>query len=196
MATFVLAGTAMLGALGVALDYAMKFTGAKDIMSTPWRLAFPYLGFLKFDLTGVPIFCAMAFFGLASGGATAAIVGVAITLRGGVDLVGGSMKALAEFSTMVGAYVALGKLKWRKWVAAFMGPVVRAAFMCIANIIVVPLYYQVPFGVVLSWTPLIALFNIIQGCITVYLGLLVVEAVLRRASHLLPRDAPALSWPR
>ena len=184
----------MLGALSAAIDYSMKFSGLKDIMSSPWALAFPHLAFLKLDFDGVPIFCSTAFFGLTAGLLASIIMGLAIAIRASslVELVGAVMKALAESSTMVGAYLALVKAKRARGLWLSLGPITRAAVMCLANLLVVPHLFQQPMAFVVGLMPLIALFNIIQGSITTYLGMAVALAVVKRAPHLLPKDAPIL----
>ena len=189
----------MLGALAIAVDYAMKFSGAKEFISTPWRMAFPQLAYLKFDLDGIPLFCAMAFFGLPAGALASAILGLGIMVRapGLSGLVGGSMKALAEFSTLLGAYLGLrlgSRTEKPLWAWASLGLLTRVTVMCLANVLVVPWVYQIPLEAMLVLLPLIALFNILQGAITIYLGLSVARAVLARASHLLPEDAPLMAW--
>jgi len=191
-----LAGSTMLGALAVAIDYTMKFSGAKELMSAPWAMAFPHLAFLKFDLDGIPIFCSMSFFGLAAGCLTSVILGLAIIARAPslFGLVGGSMKALAELSTIAGAYAGLRAAKRARWAWTTLGPITRAAVMCLANLVITPTIYQLPLAVVMGLMPFIALFNIIQGAITTYLGLPVALAVVRRAPGILPADAPIMSW--
>jgi len=191
----------MLGALAIAVDYAMALSGVKKLISTPWRIAFPQppLVYLKFDIDGIPLFCAMAFFGLPAGALASAMLGLGIMVRapGLPGLVGGSMKALAEFSTLMGSYSGLrlgSRTGGRAWAWASLGLLTRVAVMCPANVLVVPLVYQIPLEAVLVLLPLIALFNVLQGAITIYLGLSVAKAVLARASHILPEDAPLMAW--
>ena len=192
--TLVLAASAMLGALALAIDYTMRFTGAKEFISTPWRLAFPQLYFLKFDLDGVPIFCSTAFFGLTAGAVTSVILGLGILARAPhlFGLVGGSMKALAEFSTSAGAYLGLKMKRGRPPTVACVALALSARVMVMVptNLAILPLAYGIPMPVVLSLLPFIALFNIIHGLITTLLGLSVALAVVRRAPHILPEGAP------
>ena len=180
--TFKLAGSATLTALSIAIDFAMKISGAKDAISLPWRLAFPFLFMLKFDLSGVPIFCAMALFDVPSAAAASAILGFFITMRSG-NVLAGAMKGLAEFWTVAGSYVGLVWLKGRRRVLSTSpGLLARAIAMCLICSAFLPL----------SYLPFLALFNVIQGAITTYLGLAVIEALERRAPHLIPEDAPIL----
>jgi len=195
----VLSSSAMLGALAIAIDYAMKFYGAKKLISTPWMMAFPELAYLKFDLDGIPLFCAMAFFGLPAGALASVMLGLGIIIRAPSlsGLVGGSMKALAEFSTLLGSYLGLrlgSRASKRAWAWASPGLLTRAAIMCVANVLVVPWVCQMPLEALLVLLPPIALFNVLQGAITIYLGLSVAKAVLARASHILPEDAPLMAW--
>ena len=193
-----LTASIMLGALAIAIDYTMKFTGAKEVVSAPWKALFPQLGFLKFDLDGIPLFCAMAFFGLAAGGLASAILGLGIFVRAPhlFGLVGGSMKALAEFSTLTGAYLSAkaGVRKHRLAACISLALLTRVLVMMGANMVVMPCVYGMPVQVALSLLPFIALFNVIQGSITVLLGLSVAEAVARRAPHVIPEDAPFPRW--
>ena len=180
--TFKLAGSAALAALSIAVDFSMKVSGAKDIMSLPWRLAFPFLFMLKFDLSGVPIFCAMALFDLPSAAAVSAILALFIVMRSG-NVLAGAMKGLAEFWTVAGAYTGLLWLRGRRRVLSTSpGLLARAIAMCLICSTFLPIGYL----------PFLALFNVIQGAITTYLGLAVIETLEKRAPHLVPEDAPIL----
>ena len=77
----------MLAALVVVFDYTLKFSGLK--------IPFPWLPFLKFDFTGVPITLSLLLYGLSSGATTSILACLAILVRSG-DLVGATMKAIAE----------------------------------------------------------------------------------------------------
>jgi len=88
-----LTGTAVLAALAVVFDYALKFSGLK--------IPFPWMPFLKFDFTGVPIVTAFLMFDLTSGTITSIVAVLGIIARSG-DLVGGAMKGIAEVSTVTG----------------------------------------------------------------------------------------------
>jgi len=180
--TFKLAGSAALTALSIAIDFTMKVSGAKDLMSLPWRLAFPFLFMLKFDLSGVPIFCAMALFDMPSAAAASATLAIYIVMRSG-NVLAGAMKGLAEFWTVAGSYIGLVWLKGRRRVLSTSpGLLARAVAMCLICSAFFPPGYL----------PFLALFNVIQGAITTYLGLAVIEALERRAPHLIPEDAPIL----
>ncbi len=96
--TRTIAGTALLAALVVVFDYSMKYSGLKMI--------FPWLPFLKFDFTGIPIVLSFYLFGFISSAFTSAIALFAILARSG-DFFSASMKALAELFTVVGMAFAL-----------------------------------------------------------------------------------------
>ena len=171
-----LTGTALLAALVVVLDYALKFSGLK--------IPFPWMPTLKFDFTGIPITLSLLMYGLPSALTTSLVAFIAIIARSG-DMIGASMKFAAEFSTVLG--LALGfKLTERlvprllKSVGLSMGILFRVAAMSLANIIVLPAFYGVPQSVAYGMLPLIALFNVAQGAITVLLGIFLDEAVRKR----------------
>jgi len=167
-----LAGTAMLSALIVVLDYGLKFSGLK--------IPFPWLPFLKFDFTGVPVILSLLLYGLPSAATTSIVACIAITLRSG-KLVSAALKALAELSTASG--MALGLRlpgRWRRVSSAISGVALRLVVMSVANLVVLPAYYQMPYGVVVGLLPLMGVFNIVQGSLTVLLGLMLHEAIARR----------------
>jgi riboflavin transporter FmnP len=171
-----LTGTALLAALVVVIDYALKFSGLK--------IPFPWMPTLKFDFTGIPITLSLLMYGLPSALTTSLVAFIAIIARSG-DMIGASMKFAAEFSTVLG--LALGfKLterlvpRLRKSAGLSMGILFRVAAMSLANLIVLPAFYGVPQSVAYGMLPLIALFNIAQGAITVLLGIFLDEAVRKR----------------
>ena len=120
--TKILAGTTILGALVVVFDYTLKFSGLK--------IPFPLVPYIKFDLTGIPIALSMLLFGLIPGATTSAIAFLAILARSG-DLVGPSMKALAEFSTITGIAVAIMLFKNTK---TFKIARLTTAFLCVISL--------------------------------------------------------------
>jgi riboflavin transporter FmnP len=175
-----LAGTAVLGAMVIVLDYSLKFSGLK--------IPFPWLPVLKFDFTGLPVALSLFLYGLPSGGVTSAIAFLGIVLRSG-DFVGASMKALAEFSTVLG--IALFPRKSGRWgrVGSFvLGMVLRVVVMTLASLVVFPVFYGNPLAAVLLLLPLIGVFNLAIGFMNILLGYLIYEAVVRRV--------PSLVWPR
>jgi len=171
-----LAGTAVLGAMVIVLDYSLKFSGLK--------IPFPWLPLLKFDFTGIPIALSLFLYGLPSGAITSIVAFLGIVLRSG-DFVGASMKALAEFSTILG--VALFRKKsgmLGKVGALALGIAVRVAVMTLTSLAVFPVFYQTPLDAAVLLLPLIGVFNVAMGFMTVSVGYLLYEALLRRVPSL------------
>jgi len=177
-----LARTAILGALVVVFDYTLKFSGLK--------IPFPWLTFLKFDFTGIPIVLSLLLIGLKSGTITSTVAFLAILVRSG-DIVGSSMKALAEFSTILGMSLGLmwlKKTKFAKPVSFILGCASRVLVMVLANFVILPWYYGIPFYAVLQMSPLVASFNVIQGFLSIFGGYLVYEALIRRVPSLVSEE--------
>jgi riboflavin transporter FmnP len=169
-------GTALLAALVIVLDYALKFSGLK--------IPFPWMPTLKFDFTGIPIALSLLMYGLPSALTTSLVAFVAILARSG-DVVGASMKFAAEFSTVLGLALGLrltGRfaLRIRKGSGLVLGIVFRVAAMSLANMVVLPNFYGIPEVVALGMLPLIAAFNVAGGAITILLGAFLDEAVKKR----------------
>jgi len=163
-----LTGVAMLSALVVVFDYGMKFSGLK--------IPFPWMPFLKFDFTGVPIALSLLLYGLPSGAVTSAIAFLGIMARSG-DLVGAAVKGIAEFSTVLGASVGLRMpAGFNRWWSLVLGVAARIAVMSLTNLAVLPGLYKIPYGVAVGMLPMIGVFNAIQGAITVLLGYLLYGA--------------------
>ncbi len=181
--TKTLAGTVVLGALVVVFDYTMKYSALK--------IRFPWLPFLKFDFTGIPIVLSFLLFGLISGATTSTIALLAILGRSG-DVVGSSMKGLAELSTILG--MALGLLlkrnpsKLRKPVSFILGISARSLVMICTNLILIFTgvmalygdYAEIPVIVSL----LVGAFNAVQGSLSILGGYFIYEAIIRRIPSL------------
>ena len=179
ISTRTLAGTAVLGALVVVFDYTMKYSALK--------IRFPWLPFLKFDFTGIPIVLSFLLFGLMSGVTTSTVAFLAILGRSG-DVIGSSMKGLAELSTILGMALGLMLLKnptkFRKPASFVLGISSRSLIMVCTNLILIftgvltlygP-YAEIPVIVSL----LVGAFNAIQGSISILGGYFIHEAVMRR----------------
>ena len=170
-----LTGTALLAALVIVFDYALKFSGLK--------IPFPWLPMLKFDFTGVPIALSLFMYGLPSALTTSLVAFVGIVARSG-DVLSAALKFAAEFSTVLG--LALGIMlagrfsdRAQKGSGLALGIVFRVAAMSVANIFVLPLYGY-PTEVAYGLLPLIAAFNVASGAITVLLGAFLYEAIRKR----------------
>jgi riboflavin transporter FmnP len=172
-----LVGTAILAALVIVFDYTLKFSGLK--------IPFPWMPFLKFDFTGIPIVISLLLFGLPSGGFTSAIASLGIIVRSG-DLIGSLMKGIAEFSTIAGMAIGLrlrtGKKDsiFLKGITFVMGVIVRILVMSLWNLIVLPNYYGIPYDATIGMLPLLAVFNGMQGTLTVVVGYALYEAYTKR----------------
>jgi len=181
----ILTGNAILSALVIIFDYSMKISGLK--------IPFPWLPYLKFDFTGVPIVLSTLLFGLPSGATTSAVALLAILLRSG-DPVGASMKALAEFSTIAGMALSFKwsnkEAKLDKALSSILGVSSRSLIMFFANLVVLPLYYQIPQPAVILASPLVIAFNLIQGLISIILGYFLYDIVIHRTSLPLKKAFP------
>jgi len=167
-----LTGTAVLAALVIVFDYTLKFSGLK--------IPFPWMPFLKFDFTGVPIALSLLLYGLPSGGFTSAVACLVIIIRSG-DVIGSLMKGSAEFSTVLG--MALGlylPFRFRRPFSVVLGLVLRVISMSVLNLVVLPNYYGMPLNVVFGLLPMLGVFNAMQGGITIFLGYFLHEAYRRR----------------
>jgi riboflavin transporter FmnP len=163
-----LTGTAILAALVIVFDYALKFSGLK--------IPFPWMPVLKFDFTGVPIALSYLLFGLTSAASTSLVACLGIVARSG-DVVGGSMKAFAEFSTVMG--LAAGRrlaggtdrvFSGRGLIVLSSALLARIITMILFNFLVLPRYYGLPMETVVGMLPFVAVFNGMQGVLTVGLG--------------------------
>jgi len=182
LTTRILSRIAVLGALVVVFDYTLKFSGLK--------IPFPWYPRLKFDFTGIPIVLSLLLFGLKPGAFTSAVALFAILVRSG-DVIGASMKALAEFSTILG--MSMGLIQFRKTakpskptkpISFILGCTLRVIVMAFANLPVSVVYYGFPLEAAVSLSPFIAAFNVSQSFVSMFGGYLVYEAVIRRAPSL------------
>lgn len=170
-----IAGTALLGATVIVLDWTSK---AIPGLRTPF---IPPLTFLKFDVLGIPMLLAYFMFGLPSGAMSSIVAWFSISFR---DPFSGFMKFLAEFSTIMGVYVVLRIRRpssyWWKALSMISGVVVRVGVTAAANLLLLPIFTTTRMEFVLAWLHYFSLFNAIQGAISVFGGFLVYEAVASR----------------
>jgi riboflavin transporter FmnP len=176
--TTILTGTAILAALVVVFDYALKFSG--------FKIPFPWMPTLKFDFTGIPIMLSFLMFGLFSACTTSLIAFIAIVARSG-DLIGASMKALSELITVLGFMVGtwLAKKLYLKsilenWTGWLLGIIFRATILSIVNFFVLQAAYGMPQEAVYFSLPFIVIFNLLQGSISILLAVFLNDAVRRR----------------
>jgi riboflavin transporter FmnP len=172
-----LMGTAILSALVIVFDYSLKFSGLK--------IPFPWMPFLKFDFTGIPIILCLFLFDISSSITVTLVAGLSIMARSG-DLIGASMKVIAEGSTVLGLYLGTRIIKGSykdsglNFVLVLISIIARVVDMSILNLIVLPNAYGMPFTVVVGMLPLLGVFNAIQGLISIFLGYFLFEAYKRR----------------
>lgn len=170
-----LTGTAILAALVIVFDYTLRYSGLK--------IPFPWYPNLKFDFTGIPIALSLFLYGFPSSVTTSLVAGVGIVARSG-NVISATMKVAAELSTVTGIHLGqrIGSSKYVLWGA---GLVSRILVMTVVNFYVLPNVYNVPMEATIGLLPLIGVFNLIQGAVTVGLGYFLFEAVRSR----LPRWA-------
>jgi len=170
--TTIIAQTAILSALVVVFYYAMKLSG--------FQISFPWLPILKFDFTGIPIVLSFLLIGLKSGAITSLVAMLAILIRSG-NVISAFMKALAEFSTVLGMFIGMvvfkKNLKHSKTASFITGCTARVIIMAIANLLVYPL----------QLSPYIAVFNLIHGLLSIFGGYLVYEALKLRIPSLIQK---------
>lgn len=166
-----LTGTAILAALVIIFDFAMRYSGLK--------IPFPWFPTLKFDFTGVPIALSLFLYGFPSSVTTSLVAGIGIVARSG-DVISASMKAAAELSTVLGMHLGNRVKAGSKYVPMVSGVVLRILIMTVVNLYVFPNVYHVPMEATLVLLPLVGVFNAIQGAITVGLGYFLYEAVKSR----------------
>ena len=173
-----LVGTAILAAMVIVFDYTLKYSGLK--------IPFPWMPFLKFDFTGVPIMISLFMFGLPSAVSTSLAALLGIIARSG-ELVGATSKALAELSTALGIAAGLRLTGDRgigdtitKVTSVALGLLSRVVVMSLWNIVVLPNYQGIPYDIVIGLLPMLGVFNAMQGAISALLGYTLYEAYIRR----------------
>ena len=174
-----IAGTALLGAMVAVLDWTFKLGGLK--------IPFPPLPILRFDALGVLMLLSYFLFGFLSGTITGLVAWLSISLRDPTGF-SGFMKFLAEFSTIAGLYLVLRVRRqasqWWKALSMCSGISVRVITMAVANYLLLPIFTPSNVETVILWLPLISVFNIIQGAVSLFGGFLLYEAVILRLPSL------------
>lgn len=177
-ATARLTGTAILAALVIVFDYSLKYSGLK--------IPFPWYPNLKFDFTGIPIIMSLFMYGFPSAITTSVVAGLGIVVRSG-NVLSASMKVIAELSTVIGLHLGLSVLSKGKeptnYLVWGLGVAARVIIMSTVNLYVLPNIYRVPMEATIGLLPLIGLFNIIQGLITIGFGHFLFGAVKTRLPH-------------
>ena len=173
-----LTGTAILAAMVIVFDYSLKYSGLK--------IPFPWMPFLKFDFTGIPIVLSLLLYGWPSSAITSLAGTMGIVVRSG-DLIGGAMKGIAEFSTVAGMAIGLYIAKktglggyTAKVLSVVIGLVFRIVVMSGWNLVILPAYYGVTYNAAVGMLYLLGIFNSMQGAISTLLGYALYEAYTRR----------------
>ena len=167
----VIAGTTLLGATVVVLDWLSKIFSLK--------VPFPILVNLKFDVIGIPAVMAYLLFGPLSGVVACLVAFLSISFRNPFS---GFMKGLAELATVIGAFLILRVKsppvlhKYKKIFAGISSVALRVVTMAVAIVLFIPTW--------IVYLPAICLFNAIQGTISIAGGFLVYEAILLRLPSL------------
>ena len=173
-----LTGTAILAALVIVFDYTLKYSGLK--------IPFPWYPNLKFDFTGIPIALSLFLYGFTPSVMTSLIAGVGIFARSG-NVLSATMKVAAELSTVAGLHLGqrLGgqSSKYLAWASGLLS---RVLVMTAVNLYVLPSFYGAPMEATIGLLPLIGVFNVIQGAVTVGLGYFLFEAVKSRLPNWSP----------
>ncbi|MCK5670714.1 hypothetical protein KAI10_04985 [Candidatus Bathyarchaeota archaeon] len=173
--TAVLTGTAIMAALVIVFDYTLKYSGMK--------IPFPWYPNLKFDFTGIPIIMSLFMYGFPSAVTTSIIAGLGIFMRSG-NWVSASMKVFAELSTVLGIHLGLNILSRDKknmnYISWALGLASRVIIMTAVSLYVLPNIYRVPMEATIGLLPLIGVFNVIQGLVTIGLGHFLFQAVRTR----------------
>jgi riboflavin transporter FmnP len=182
----IVAGTALICALVFTLDWTFKLAGLK--------IPFPYLQFLRFDLMGIPILLALFLFGFYSATTASFFLMFSISLR---DPFSGFMRFLAEFATILGVYLALRSRsptgRWWKTAALVSGMLSMVDVTSLANFALLPIFmstFYASFSAVAVLVPAMALFNVVQGAISILGGYLLYEAIKLRLTKPKPQNPP------
>ena len=94
------------------------------------------------------------------------------------------MKAIAEFFTILGMAPFINKTgRLRKPLSITLGLILRVVVMSVFNLIVLPIYYSAyypTFVAAVFFLPLLGVFNIVAGAISIFGGFLIQEALAKR----------------
>ncbi len=119
---------------------------------------------LSFDPVGIPILLTLMLAGLVPSVYVAGISSSIIFFRG--NLAGGTLKLLAELSTILGFYLLMRRgILW----ASVSALSVRVIFMMLTNYYLLQFFFGIPPDVVVSvWLPFLVPFNLAQGLINIW----------------------------
>ncbi len=176
--TRVIAFASLLGALAALSEL---------IPGPPFDIPFPLYSRISWDLTGIPIMISQLMYGPVTAVYTALIGCSIIFLRG--NLYGGLFKIIAELATVMG-YALLRRSAYER---SFSAMVSRVLIMTVANYYLLPIFYGVPEGVVISLLPVIGIFNATQVLINLVPAKIVSQRILKLRKHL-PKEQPSIKY--
>ncbi len=159
-----IAASSMLGALSALWEI---------IPGPPFDVPFPLYPRISWDLTGIPMMISLFFFGPLSAVYTCLVGCSIIFLRG--NLPGGTLKLLAELSTLIGFILVR-----RRIIAGTATALTsRTAIMTVANYYLLQMFYRIPEPVVVGLLPYIGLFNVTQALINIIPSYLIFNRIGR-----------------
>lgn len=167
----------MLSALGVALVFLIHFS------------IFPAVPFLEYDPADIPILFVTLIFGPLEGLVMTFVVSIiqGVTVSAGAGFVGVFMHIVATGSMVIAVGLVkkcfASKPKFSLVAAGSAGIITMTAVMVILDIVIMPLYMNVPLSVVLDLIWYIVAFNLIKAGINVGISLILfipLQKVIRR----------------
>ncbi len=150
-----LAKMGMLVAISVALVTIIHFP------------IFPPVAFMEYDPADIPIIIGTFAFGPAAGFMilviTAVIQGVTVSAASGPYGIIMHIIATGTYVLVAGMIYKGHKTKREAIIALIVGTVAMTVVMCIANLVVTPLFLGVPVAAVIQLMPFIAAFNLVKA---------------------------------
>ena len=167
-------GIAILSALSVALMYLL-------------RVPMPGAPFLEYDMADIPILIGTFAYGPLAGLAMTFIVSViqGVTVSVASSWYGVVMHVLATGSYVLVAGNLYKRNRTRKGagIALVSGSAVQVVVMFFANLLITPFYMRMPTSAVLSFMPVIMLFNVLRVIINSTVTFIAYKGV----RHILPK---------
>lgn len=147
---------------------------------------FPAAAFLEYDPADIPIFIGTFAFGPVAGFILTAIVSIiqGVTVSAGGQIWGIIMHiaATGSFAICAGNIYKVKKTKKGAILALVVGVIVMAVVMCLANLIITPIYTGMPRAAIAAMIPTVILpFNLLKGGINA----VVTFVLYKRISHFL-----------
>lgn len=128
---------------------------------------FPPVAFMEYDPADIPIIIGTFAFGPAAGFMilviTAVIQGVTVSAASGPYGIIMHIIATGTYVLVAGMIYKGHKTKREAIIALIVGTVAMTVVMCIANLVVTPLFLGVPVAAVIQLMPFIAAFNLVKA---------------------------------